>query len=115
MGRLRHLAILLTLTGVLLRGTLPMGWMPDAQGTFTLCSVDGAHHSAPGDQPIKQDHGDMVCPFAAAAHLAPSLVFGFLPAERREVNFERPSQASRAVITASRHNPNTPRAPPLTA
>jgi hypothetical protein len=113
MSRTRHIAVLLALTAMLLRGYLPQGWMPDAQGAFTMCSVGGVHHDVPGQPPAKQNH-DTVCPFAAVAHLAPPLAFAFLPATRREAVIEPPAPQSRA-FAASRHNPNVPRGPPFFA
>jgi hypothetical protein len=111
MSRTRHIAVLLALTAMLLRGYLPQGWMPDAQGAFTMCSVGGVHHNVPGQPPAKQDH-DTVCPFAAVAHLASPQAFAFLPATRHETVIERPAPNTRSAAAASRHNPNIPRAPP---
>jgi hypothetical protein len=72
----RSLALTLALGGMLLRAALPAGWMPNLDGpkdaTFEICSVDGLHHvpaEAPGHH-APDDHNP-VCPFAAAAHLAP--------------------------------------------
>jgi hypothetical protein len=116
MGKFRSLAVSLTLVAMLLRGFMPMGWMPDAQGAgFTICSIDGAHRTAPADQPGKQDHGDSVCPFAAAAHLAPP-VLAALSLPVRSAGFALLSSQPLSVAAAfARHNPQSPRAPPFPA
>ena len=70
----RSIAVTLALSAMLLRAVLPAGWMPDPVGVggapLVICSVDGAHHVPPHD-PAQGQHDDHMCPFAAAAHLAP--------------------------------------------
>ncbi|HEY5346762.1 MAG TPA: DUF2946 family protein [Rhizomicrobium sp.] len=115
MGKFRSLAVTLTLVAMLLRGFMPMGWMPDAQGGFTICSIDGAHHTTPDNQPAKQDHGDMACPFAAAAHLSAPPIAAILPAPHHETAIESLAQTAEISSAPIRHSPNAPRAPPFLA
>lgn len=115
MSRTRHGIVLLAFTAILLRGLLPMGWMPDAQGGFTICSVDGVHHTAPADQPGKQDHNDSVCPFAAAAHLAPPVLAALALLVRSADSMQQPALPLTIAPSRARHNPQSPRAPPFFA
>jgi hypothetical protein len=70
---------MLALTAMLLRALLPAGWMPNPDGLagapLVICSMSGAQHAHPatnrGHAP--QDNSGKICPFAAAAHLAPAL------------------------------------------
>ena len=70
----RSFAVTLALSAMLLRAMLPAGWMPNIAGVggaaFVICSVDGLHHG-PAHDPAQGQHDDHMCPFAAAAHLAP--------------------------------------------
>jgi hypothetical protein len=70
----RSFAVTLALSAMLLRAVLPVGWMPNLTGAgdtpLVICSVDGAHHLPPHD-PARGQQDDHMCPFAAAAHLAP--------------------------------------------
>ena len=70
----RSLAVTLALTAMLLRAAIPAGWMPNLAGplggAFVICTVDGAHHLPSHDLSKGHDDGS-ICPFAAAAHLAP--------------------------------------------
>jgi hypothetical protein len=115
MTRSRHGIVLLAFTAILLRGLMPMGWMPDAQGGFAICSIDGVHHTLPGDQPAKQDHGDSVCPFAAAAHLAPPVLTALVLLVRSADFMRRPAQPLSTAPSFARHNSQSPRAPPFPA
>lgn len=116
MAQFRSLAVSLTLVAMLLRGFVPMGWMPDAQGAgFTICSVDGAHHTAPADQPTKQDHSDSVCPFAAAAHLAPPVLAALALLVRSADSLQQPALPLAMAPSRARHDPQSPRAPPFSA
>jgi hypothetical protein len=70
----RSFAVTLALSAMLLRAVLPAGWMPNLAGagdaSLVICSVDGAHH-LPSHDPAHGQQDDHMCPFAAAAHLAP--------------------------------------------
>jgi len=70
----RNLAVTLALAAMLVRAAIPAGWMPNVAGPlgsgFVICSVDGAHH-LPAHDPSKGHDDGSICPFAAAAHLAP--------------------------------------------
>jgi len=82
---MRSSAVLLALCGLMLRALLPAGWMPGPANAAPLiiCAMDGLHRINPvGDH--KQDpasHQDsQMCPFAAAAHLAPpAMPYAVLP------------------------------------
>jgi hypothetical protein len=115
MTRTRHGIVLLALAAILLRGFLPMGWMPDAQGGFTICSVDGTHRTAPSDQPVKPDHSDSICPFAAAAHLAPPILAALALPVRSADTLQQPALPSTIASSRAWHNPQSPRAPPFSA
>lgn len=77
---LRHHATLLALCAVLLRGLIPLGWMPStAAGGLALCTADGLVQLAPaaaGDlleqaaPPAEDGHTlDAPCAFAASGPL----------------------------------------------
>jgi hypothetical protein len=111
----RSFAATLALVAMLARAFLPQGWMPQAEGgPLVICSVDGAHLSVPGHAPARdgQDEHGYVCPFAAAAHLAPpSHAPDFAPA--LAVAFLAPTASLSAPIAASRDRRHPPRGPPL--
>jgi hypothetical protein len=71
---IRSFAATLALSAMLLRAVLPAGWMPNVAGIgdapLVICSVDGFHH-LPAHDPAHGQQDDHMCPFAAAAHLAP--------------------------------------------
>ena len=68
----RTLAVTLALCAMLLRGLLPAGWMPSADGApFVVCSVDGIHAGGKAPAEPASEHSHAPCAFAAAAHLAP--------------------------------------------
>jgi hypothetical protein len=71
---IRSFAATLALSAMLLRAVLPAGWMPNLTGIgdapLVICSIDGSHH-LPSHGPARDQHDDHMCPFAAAAHLAP--------------------------------------------
>jgi hypothetical protein len=104
----RHLAII----ALLVRGMLPAGWMPDAQGGLTLCSVATLgviHHDGQGPADGKVQHEE--CAFAAAAHLAatpdaPQLI---LPAFH---SFAAETDGHYAAEVSAHFTPQSPRAPP---
>lgn len=115
----RSLALTLALGGMLARALLPAGWMPNLQGqgsaVLVICTMDGMHRDAPPprDQGHHQaDDRNNVCPFAAAAHLAPPQL---------SVAFSTPvfvvfaAPATVAQLSASEiHNPaHAPRGPPI--
>jgi hypothetical protein len=84
---LHHYATLLALCAVLLRGVIPLGWMPsDDAGALALCTADGLVQLSAADaadllgqQPAAPDNGHAQpapCSFAAAGPLggAPAAV-----------------------------------------
>ena len=77
---LHHYATLLALCAVLLRGVIPLGWMPSAEaGALALCTADGLVQLSAADaadllgpQPAAPDDGHAQpapCSFAAAGPL----------------------------------------------
>jgi hypothetical protein len=103
-----HLAII----ALLLRAMLPAGWMPDAQGGLTICSVATLgviHHDGPGQSDGKAQHEE--CAFAAAAHLAaaPSAPHLILPAFH---GFIAQTDGYYAAEVSAHFTPGSPRAPP---
>lgn len=114
----------LALLAMVLRALIPAGWMPAQAGQGTglvICTGQGlvtiqvgpdgkplpAH---PGDQ--DQTHHHDVCPFAAAAHLAPPAIVAALgaPSALAMGNAQRiPPALYRGL---ARHSLASPRAPP---
>lgn len=79
----RALALSLALVAMLLRGFLPAGWMPAADGsaTIVICTGHGVVRSTPQHRGhTLPDRRDQLCPFAAAAHHAPPVRFAALAA-----------------------------------
>src|SRR6185312_2562446 len=83
----RYAILHLALIAMILRGFLPVGWMPappgDTHAALVLCTMAGPalladHHApdrhAPADPTSTHDQ----CPFAAAPHLAPPADLGVL-------------------------------------
>ena len=77
---LHHYATLLALCAVLLRGVIPLGWMPSADaGALALCTADGLVQLSAADaagllgqQPAapEDSHAQAApCSFAASGHL----------------------------------------------
>jgi hypothetical protein len=63
---------MLALSAVLLRGLLPAGWMPNANGApgLTICTINGPRHIPTPGEPAHKPQHQSVCPFAAAPPLA---------------------------------------------
>ena len=111
----KHLA----LVALLLRAMIPMGWMPDAQGRITICSLDATlgqihHDGVHGHDGSGQSSSHEECPFAAAPHLAsaPEAVHFAFPAVHEATAI---TDSHRAVLIAARFTPQSPRAPPQAA
>jgi hypothetical protein len=111
----RSLAVSLALSAMLLRAMLPAGWMPDLAGplggAFVICTMDGAQHSPPSHDPSKDHDEGSICPFAAAAHLAPPQLPQAV-AQSFAVAFLAPHFADE-VARLNHHDPgHAPRGPP---
>lgn len=114
----RSLAATLALSAMLLRALLPAGWMPNPAGVadvpLVICSMDGLHRVLPVHAPLKgqQDERGSVCPFAAAAHLAPpqttSVVTPTLFASRSAPDF-----AASETVSGVVNSNHAPRGPPI--
>lgn len=77
----RTMGVHIVLAAMLLRAIIPAGWMPNPDGAgqtpFIVCSLGGLQIVTPhnGD-PAPKTSGHTarnICPFAAAAHLAPAV------------------------------------------
>jgi hypothetical protein len=128
--RLRRHATLLALCAVLLRGLIPLGWMPSAAaGGLALCTADGMVQLSPAEaselleQPAPppehgespSDDGHMVatpCAFAVAGTLACVTAALTLPDASAAVR--APDTPYTAPFLVSRPAGDSPaRAPPL--
>jgi hypothetical protein len=105
----------LALVAMILRALMPMGWMPGASldAPFAICTMSGPLQHAPDNGKVPADH-HVICPFAAAPHLAaapelPQLAMPAIHAQAAEAD------RTYAVILAARFTPGSPRAPPLSA
>jgi hypothetical protein len=111
----RAVAATLALSAMLVRAFLPAGWMPNpgAGAPIVICSIDGTHsvpapHAPDGKE--KDSHG-FVCPFAAAAHLAPPRIAAPLTAP---ILLGQSAPAFTTAIFVSTPSPHqhAPRGPP---
>lgn len=105
----------LVLIALILRAMLPAGWMPDASGNapLVICSVDAPSAEHDGKAPAQNIHQD-ACPFSGLPHLAstpdvPTLIAPGFHA------FVAATDRVYAAQIAARHQPQSPRAPPLSA
>ena len=117
---LRNFAVQLALAAMLLRALAPAGWMPATTPGISLvvCTAQGLQTIHLGSQE-PANHAPMrahdVCPFAAAANLAPpqladSIVSPTLIASVIAIHDRRADPAS-----AAQFQPHSPRAPPTIA
>lgn len=136
-------AVILALAAMMLRALLPMGWMPNpsgfAQSPLVICLMDtpsGVDMSAMSQMDVstmsqmdmshdmsgmdmKKDHGGQQtsepCPFAAAPHIAAPLAVAELARIPELVHFAEKSPAIAHFDRVAHYQPQSPRAPPLTA
>lgn len=118
---LRTYAVQFALVAMLLRALVPAGWMPVAsQGVpLVVCTAQGLQtidigtHKPADHAPARTSHD--VCPFAAAASLAPP---------QSEAVLSQPALIASAVALSltegrpqatTQFHPQSPRAPPATA
>jgi hypothetical protein len=121
----RIAAVHIALAAMLLRALTPAGWMPSAEASgspITICTMNGPVQLllGPDGQPIKKQNQDDarhrdLCPFATAPHMTQ-------PAATRALDLPSAisTTAQRAahlgiVAQATRHAPQSPRAPPRSA
>jgi hypothetical protein len=112
--QLRSIAVTLALGAMLLRAILPAGWMPNVSGApLVICSIDGVHHGAPAQDPLKGSQQDEhACPFAMAAHLAPPQFPAVVLAPFSVAQFG--ARIEHEPVTPDPHDPgHTPRGPPV--
>ena len=112
----RRAAVHLALAAMLLRAVMPVGWMPSAAAgsPLTICTMNGPIRMVlgPDGNPIKQKPHHEACPFAAApplaelAAVAPVAAPSLLPVTAETV------QPDGLVLAATRHAPQSARAPP---
>jgi hypothetical protein len=110
----RSLALTLALAGMMLRAALPMGWMPDVGGQgggLVICTMDGLHHVPAQDHPAADERNN-VCPFAAAAQLAPPQLGTAVPIPV-SVAYAVPALPDVRIAAAFLDPGHAPRGPPL--
>ena len=114
---LKLAGIQIALVAMILRALLPLGWMPDTEGSsgapFVICTMNGPMHPAnrhqPGHDDVRQTD---VCPFAASIHVAtPVTAAAIVPSLRVAVS-ALAGLPPRAIQAVARHAPQSPRAPP---
>lgn len=122
MQRLRHLAVHLALAAMMLRGLMPVGWMPNpdaaSQSFLTICTMYGPIHHVDQHGPRKSDdgqHSHEECPFAAAPHVASSATVAQIAPPSYSGQFFNPPAAHAASVRLAVYQPQSPRAPPLAA
>ena len=120
-GRLRRAVALVALATALIRGFIPVGFMPaSVHGTVQLMFCDGGGHHHPDGAP--SDHGPAghhgadqgPCPFALSG--AAPLLPGLVPVTVVAATVEEPATA--ATFAARRDAPprySAPRGPPTRA
>jgi len=130
---IRSLAVTLALAGILLRGLLPEGWMPNTGADTGLsplmpCSMGApptlamdmmaampgmaGMSKAPPQAPMK-DASHAPCAFAAAAPLSPPLVASLDVGPTALMEKFVPQFAQRVFAQPALHRPNGARAPPF--
>ena len=115
----RKAAIHIALAAMLLRAMLPVGWMPSsAPGTWlTICSGDAGvlgGHGKPSPADSSQ-HSHEECPFAAAPVLAAPGAQAVLAAPAYVTAMVQTLAPPAGPARSGRYQPQSPRAPPLTA
>jgi hypothetical protein len=117
-----HAALLLALCAMLLRGAMPLGWMPGNDGAFmAMCTANGmvqlGSAAAIGllDSPAPPSSSSAehpICPFAAGASLGAAVAAFVLPAASDHTFLVEPAyQAPLLAFAPSRATQS--RAPPL--
>lgn len=115
----RKMAVHIVLAAMLLRAIIPAGWMPNPSGTgqtpFIVCSLGGLQivtpQSGDTDKQSSHDAPRNICPFAAAAHLAPGVApLFFLPPLRGSFAVPLVEQAQNILRPAL--DQAAPRGPP---
>jgi hypothetical protein len=115
-------AVHIALAAMLLRALTPAGWMPSAEAAgspITICTMSGPVQLVvgPDGQPIKKQNQDDarhrdLCPFATAPHMAqPAATTGLALPSAILTATERAAHR-RIMVQATRHAPQSPRAPP---
>jgi hypothetical protein len=112
----RALALSLAMLAMVLRGLLPVGWMPDtdASGRIVICTGQGPMRPASGSHRghTLPDRGDRICPFAAGAHQSPPLAFAAAPMPvASDLRVAQDATAER-VLARRLYASHSPRGPP---
>lgn len=143
MTSFRRAAVCLALVAMMLRGLMPMGWMPNPQGAgtslFVICDMDQmdmsqtgmSHMDMPGMSGMDMarmdmsamDHGpahkhstdghQQACPFGAAPHVATSSAVVAMLLPSLTAGFTPQRSDEQAAIKAATYKPQSPRAPPI--
>jgi hypothetical protein len=121
---LKSVALIVAVAAMMLRASMPDGWMPsaDASAPLMLCPGMTPMAAMPGMESPKhapshdQDHGGgMACPFAAAAQLAAPSDPVPAPLPIAVAHFEAFEASHDASPRAPHWQPNAARAPPALA
>jgi hypothetical protein len=112
MRNFRSVTVQLALAAMLLRALLPAGWMPSAEAgaPLVICTMHGAMQIAP--EPAKHKAAGEICPFAAAAALAPAGKPPALALPQAIQAFATPLADRTVAALPARREPQSPRAPP---
>ena len=117
---LRRALLDIAFLAMLLHALMPAGWMPgpasDGAISFVICSADGLHHLDGRDgQKNSADHQHDACPFAAAPHAVTSPVVAKIALPSHALLGEASFAALHAVRASTAYQPQSPRAPPISA
>lgn len=122
MQKLRIAAIHLALAAMMLRGLMPVGWMPNPDGAsqslFVICTMYGPIQQADRHGSHKSDdgqHSHEECPFAAAPHVASAATVAQIALPSYFGRFFNPPAAHAAAVRLAVYQPQSPRAPPRAA
>lgn len=133
----RSIAVYVAFCAILLRALLPAGWMPNPNGAsqspLIICPMENPGAAMPGmtgpahnmagmaARPAQHqhnksnDHDPSICSFAAAPHLAPPVLASALPLPTIVTLTVRRADHLHVAQASSRHTPQSPRAPPVSA
>jgi hypothetical protein len=119
---LKLAGVQIALVAMLLRALLPVGWMPDTAASagahFVICTVNGplqaVHLPDTGKHQPGHDDGRQndMCPFAASVHFATPAAMATVAPSTQIASPAPLALPARAVQTAARYAPQSPRAPP---
>lgn len=118
----RHHVTLVALCAMMLRGLIPLGWMPGSSGAMlmTFCTANGPvvlqvpDNSAGFDDSHRNDGDDAgheLCAFAAAGSLGAPVTAGFVPV-RYPLHTTPATEYTAPLLDFTPAHATNPRAPP---